>query len=155
MLFTGEYEHTIDAKQRVAIPAEIRACLRPEIHGTAFYLSPGRDQSLGLWPELTFEAMAGTLGGAMLRHPQQSRFEALFFSQSTRVELDKVGRIRLPDRLCRMAQLTDRVVILGSRDHLQLRNPAQWEAIRPGTLDELADVTEQARHSLERMDESS
>lgn len=155
MLFTGEYEHTIDAKQRVAIPAEIRACLRPEIHGSAFYLSPGRDQSLGLWPELTFEAMAGTLSQTMLRHPEQSRFEALFFSQSTRVELDKVGRIRIPDRLCRMAGLTDRVVILGARDHVQLRDPVQWEGIRPSTLDELADVTEQARHSLEGRESSS
>ena len=149
MLFTGEYEHTIDAKQRVAIPAEIRACLRQDVHGSAFYLCPGRDQSLGLWPELTFEAMADAMGGAMLRHPEQSRFEALFFSQSTRVELDKVGRIRIPDRLCRMAGLTDRVVILGARDHVQLRDPAHWERIRPGTLEELADVTEQARHSLE------
>mgnify|MGYP003330827633 CR=1 FL=1 len=41
MLFLGEYDYTIDAKQRLAIPAEVRDVLNPEIHGAAFIAAPG------------------------------------------------------------------------------------------------------------------
>ena len=59
MLFTGEYEHSIDAKQRLAIPSDLRGRLDPEIHGSAFYVAPGQQGSLWIWPEKTFEQMAG------------------------------------------------------------------------------------------------
>ena len=53
MLFLGEYEHVIDAKQRLAIPAEVRDVFNPEQHGSAFIAVPGGDGSLWLWPERT------------------------------------------------------------------------------------------------------
>ena len=61
MLFTGEYLHTIDDKQRLAVPSEIRSRLKPEIHGEAFYLVPGANGSLWLWPERTFERISAAL----------------------------------------------------------------------------------------------
>ena len=59
MLFTGEYEHTIDAKQRLAIPSEIRARLDPKVHGQAFYLAPGANGHLWLWPERMRRTVVG------------------------------------------------------------------------------------------------
>ena len=52
MVFSGEYEHTIDAKHRLAIPAELRARLNAEVHGEGFYLVPGPNGALWVWPQL-------------------------------------------------------------------------------------------------------
>ena len=62
MAFLGEYEHSIDAKQRLAIPAEVRDLLHPESHGSAFVAAPGGNGSLWLWPEKTFETLSQELG---------------------------------------------------------------------------------------------
>ena len=47
MFFLGEYEHSIDAKQRLAIPAEVRDVLDPEVHGSAFVAAPGGITGVG------------------------------------------------------------------------------------------------------------
>ena len=122
MLFTGEYEHTIDAKHRMAIPADFRSLMQPDSLGSAFYLSPG------LWPERTFERLAGAMSSSFLQNEELMEFEQLLYSQSRRLELDKTGRVRLPERMLAEAQLGQQVVILGVKDHLELRDPEQWKS---------------------------
>ena len=131
MLFTGEHEHTIDAKQRLAIPAEIRSHLDPKVHGEAFYLSPGANGHLWLWPEKTFEKMAGAVEGSFLQPEEMMEFEEEFYSQTTHLPMDSAGRVRLPERMLTEAGLGQTVLILGVKDHLELRDPEQWRASRP------------------------
>ena len=132
MLFTGEFEFAIDPKQRLAIPAEIRSALDPAVHGKGFYLAVGPNGALWLWPERTFELMAGALEKSLLPGEEMMDFEELLFSQAARLPLDKAGRVRLPERLLRLAGIEDRVVILGVRDHLELRDPEDWGRRRGG-----------------------
>jgi MraZ protein len=150
VLFTGEYEHTIDAKLRVAIPSEIRSRLNPERHGDAFYLAPGTDASLWLWPEKTFEALALTSEQTLLPDEDLLEFEELLYSQSARVELDKAGRIRIPERLLTLAGLETSVVILGVKDHLELRHPDAWAIRRDEKLAKQAEIVMRARAALAR-----
>ncbi|MEY5032685.1 MAG: MraZ protein putative antitoxin-like, partial [Planctomycetota bacterium] len=60
-MFLGEYEHSLDAKQRLAIPAEIRDSWKAERHGDAFIAAPGQNGQLWLWPERKFEEHADRL----------------------------------------------------------------------------------------------
>src|SRR4051812_9289698 len=99
VLFTGEYEHTIDAKQRLAIPSEIRSRLDPKIHGQSFYLTLGANLHLWLWPEKTFETMAGAHESSLLKPEEMMEYEEILFSQASRLEIDTAGRIRLPERM--------------------------------------------------------
>ncbi len=154
MLFTGEYEHTIDDKHRVAVPREIRNRLDPERHGSSFYLSPGPNGAVWIWPEKTFERMAGALEETFLPDEDTMEFEELMFSQSQLVAMDKTGRIRIPDRLLAMGGLEDSVVILGVKDHLELRSPAEWNQQREQKLARQREIMLRARRALEERTKS-
>ena len=99
MLFTGEYEYTIDAKQRLAIPAEIRSHLHPERDGLAFYVTAGSNDALWLWPERTFERIAGAIEVSLLPAEEMMAFDEITFPIARRLEMDKTGRVRLPQAM--------------------------------------------------------
>ncbi|MBT8484686.1 MAG: hypothetical protein HKO59_00050 [Phycisphaerales bacterium] len=148
MLFTGEYEHSIDAKQRLAIPAEVRASIDPERHGTSFYAVPGPNGAIWLWPERTFEQMAGAMDQSLLPPEEMMEFEELLFSQAARLEPDKTGRVRLPERLLQQTGIEQAVMILGVKDHLELRTPADWEQRRQERLEKQGEIMLRARRAL-------
>lgn len=150
MLFTGEYEHTIDAKSRLAIPAEIRAGLEAAKHGTAFYVAPGSAESLWLWPESRFEQMAKATEASLLPDEDLLEFEELLYSQASRVDMDKSGRIRLPERLLTQVALGSAVVLLGVKDHLELRDPERWARQRDEKLAKQAEIMMRARRAMQR-----
>lgn len=148
MLFTGEYEHQIDAKQRLAIPSEIRERMSAELHGEALYIVPGANGSLWLWPELTFERMASALEQSLVPGEDMMDFEELLFPQSRRLEIDKAGRVRIPEQMLAEYGLGETVVILGMRDHLELRDPEKWKSQRQQKLAKQADIILRARQAL-------
>jgi MraZ protein len=109
------------------------------------YASPGPNTAIWLWPEATFEAMANSFEQSLLPDEDVMDFEQVLFSQSRRIEIDKVGRIRLPEALLSLAQITDHVVILGVRDHLELRDANSWSELRDQKLSKLRDTMIRAR----------
>ena len=130
MLFTGEYEYTIDAKQRLAIPSDLRGRLDPKVHGLAFYIAPGQEGSLVALAGADLRSH-GHGGGAVTDSDEELlEYEQLLYSQATRVEMDKSGRIRIPERMLKMADLGSPVVVLGVKDHLEVRDPQRWEQLR-------------------------
>jgi MraZ protein len=146
--FLGQFDHSLDAKQRLAIPAELREVLKPKIHGEAFVAAPGLNGALWLWPELTFESLASTLGGSIVGDEDLHEFERLLFSQAARVPLDSAGRVRIPDRLLSAHGLTGSVTILGVRDHLELLTPEAWRAAQERLKPVQSDVWKRARQAL-------
>jgi MraZ protein len=148
VLFTGEYEHTIDAKQRMAIPAEFRSRMDPEVLGSAFYLSPGPNGVLWLWPEKTFEQLAASKEPSLLPSEEEMEFEQWLFSQSRRLELDKTGRVRLPEHVIAEAGLGQQVVVLGVKDHLELHDPQQWKAQRKQKFAKQSEIMLRARRAI-------
>ncbi len=128
MLFTGEYEHTIDAKGRMAIPSEIRSRMNKEEDGEAFYLTIGANRALRLYPERGFERLAAMIEEGLVTDEAVQEFDQLLFPRSRRLDLDSAGRIRLPDRMMERAGIGKDVVLIGVRDHLEIRDLKQWNA---------------------------
>ena len=125
--FSGEYEYTIDAKRRLAIPAEVRDVFNPQDHGNAFVAAPGANGSLWLWPERTFEEQARDLERSLLGDDDLDDFERLLFSP--------VGTYSLgfgwSGGVCQNGYspqygLSGLVMVLGVRDHLELMTPEAW-----------------------------
>jgi MraZ protein len=138
LVFTGTYEHAIDAKNRLAIPAEIRALLRrnrPTAAGApdagqplALYVTRGEGQVLCLYTDEGFEQRAADLDKSELETERLLAYERVMFSLARRVEIDEQGRVRLPDQLLKMVDLPQEVVLLGVKDHLEIRGRDAWNA---------------------------
>lgn len=148
MLFTGEYEHSIDSKQRLAIPSDIRARMDREKLAPAFYLVHGPNGVLWLWPEATFESMSAALEQTLLPGEDVLEFDELTFPFARRVEMDSAGRVRLPEDLLAESGLGSAVMILGVRDHLELRDPGQWALQRQEKRARQGEILLRARQAL-------
>jgi MraZ protein len=148
VLFTGEYEHSIDSKQRLAIPSDIRARMEREKLSPAFYLVNGPNGVLWLWPEATFESMAAALDQTLLPGEDVLEFDELTFPFARRVEMDSAGRIRLPDEMITAGGLGSNVIILGVRDHLELRDPSTWSRQRDEKRSRQREILLRARQAL-------
>jgi len=129
MIFTGFSEHGIDAKNRLAIPAKFRSRLDPDRDGEAFVIVPGQPpDTLWLYPERHFERLADRAESSLIPEDSQLVFEQGFFPMAERAELDKQGRILIPDKMLRRAGLGREVVICGVRDHLEIRSREAFES---------------------------
>ena len=145
MLFTGESERSIDQKLRVSIPSEMRAGFATGPGSNIVYAAPGPDGSVWLWPEMTFEKMASSFEQSLLPDEDVMDFEQLLFSQSRRIEIDKAGRIRLPEALLSLAGIAQQAYVIGVGDHLEVLNHEKWNSKRTENLAKLREIMKRAR----------
>jgi len=147
VLLLGEFEHTIDSKNRLAVPAEIRDVLSMlELGGGGLIAAPGANEHLWLWPEKTFQELASDLGGSLLGDERMMDFERAVFSQAARCPLDSAGRVRLPERLLSQFGLSGSVMVLGVRNHLELVTPKAWR-LQQDALPSTKNIWQQARQA--------
>lgn len=123
MLFTGTYELMIDNKNRLSIPAGIRSAMDPDRDGTGFYLVPGsRRGTLSLFGDRYYESYSEQYHASLPPAQEKEDFEDLFYSVAALLEVDKQGRVVLPQRLLDFAGISGPVTLTGARDHLVLWN---------------------------------
>jgi MraZ protein len=120
--FFGRYEHTLDAKGRVILPARFRA---PFEHGG--YLSQNHDGCLALWTPDQFERQMQDKE----ERESQSRVERnqarQWASTSHEVEIDRQGRMPIPARLREFAGLRENVLVTGAINRVELWDPVRFE----------------------------
>ena len=148
MLFLGEFEHSVDPKGRLAIPAEVRSSLDSATHGDALIVAPGPNGCLWLWPEKTFERLAAALGGSLVGDEDLMAFERLVFSKAARMSIDGAGRVRLPQRLLTEFEIESEVMVLGVRDHLELMPPSRWRQEQDRLQPQQQEVWRRARAAM-------
>ena len=127
MLFTGIYEHVIDTKKRLAIPSEIRDQIHPDRDGSAFYITIGEGPTLCIYTERNFEKRAEELDYSELDAQTVLEYEQMLFPLARRVELDKQGRIRLPEQLLKIVDPGKEIVITGMKDHMEIHPRKTWQ----------------------------
>lgn len=159
MLFTGAYDHSIDSKHRLAIPAPVRSQLKSGQPSPALYMHIGQNNCLWLWPESTFEKLAGDVEPSLTPNRRLEEFDEVTFPMTHRAELDSAGRITIPEFMLAEAGLGPKVVILGMRHHLEVRDPAQWNQRVQQQSPRRGEIAEQAepeinRHRHRRSDDS-
>ncbi|MHB8219594.1 MAG: division/cell wall cluster transcriptional repressor MraZ [Acidimicrobiales bacterium] len=121
--FVGRFEHSLDTKGRVILPAKFRG---PFERGG--YLAENREGCLALWTPGEFERqMATMLDQAGTGRVQRNRAR-LWAANSHEVEIDRQGRMPIPLHLRTFASLESDVLIHGAIDRVELWSPAVWEA---------------------------
>lgn len=124
MLLTGTHARTFDDKKRLALPKRIRELLGEP---TTLFVTPGPDQTLWLYTPSELERLAEKLDQAPAADAEARVFRRLYFAQAEAVDVDKAGRILVPERLMKFAGLDHDVVLLGVRDHLELWEANRWQ----------------------------
>ena len=152
MLLIGQFEHTIDAKGRLAIPAEIRARWIAERDGGAWFAVPWSGGRIRLYTETEFNKRAtAALGTGLTPSEELAELQSVLFGLSARIETDSVGRARIPDSMLAAAGLGKEVVLVGCGDRLEIRDRAGWkdgDEARLNSLPELLRKLEQRGKDL-------
>ncbi len=125
MTFTGTHLRTLDDKNRLAIPKPFREGLGGEAISQV-YLAPETDKSLSIYTAQRFQERAFELQNASDKLNSKI-YLRLYYSQAEGVEVDKQGRIRIPDRLINFASLSQDIVLLGVNDHIELWDKNRWD----------------------------
>ena len=125
--FVGRYEHSLDTKGRVILPAKFRAAFE-----RGGYLTEFREGCLALWTPGEFERqMAGMQERAASGRTERNRAR-LWASSSHEVEVDRQGRMAIPAYLREFATLEGDVLVSGAIDRVELWSPRVFEErVRP------------------------
>ncbi len=125
-MFSGEYEHNIDEKGRVIIPAKLRA----ELPGDVVFVTRGFDGCVFVLPPDAWEELARHLA-ALPTTNTQARYVARMMFSGTDCRLDKQGRILIPQPLRDHAgiELGNEVVIVGVNSRIELWSKPRWQAL--------------------------
>jgi MraZ protein len=121
-MFLGEYEHTIDAKGRMAVPARFRAQM-----DRGAVISKGMGTCLSVytrdrWDEKSADLVEGKTSEEL------RDFERRIYPSASEVELDAQGRMSIPAKLRAYAKLENEVTVAGVRDHFEIWDRATWQA---------------------------
>jgi MraZ protein len=139
-MLLGEYEHTIDDKSRLTLPARFRQAFTEGV-----VVSRGLDGCLYAYPRADWTtAIEARLAVLDPLSKETRRLQRYFYSGAAEGELDKQGRIGIPGALLEHAHLVRDVVVAGVHDHLEIWDRASWRR-------ELAEVEGSAEHVAERL----
>ena len=121
-MFMGQYDHSIDEKSRLTLPARFRDAL-----ANGVVLSKGLDRSVDVYPRDAWQTtIAGRIGQLDPLAPETRTLQRLFFGGAAEDTPDKQGRVLLPTHLLRYGSLTKDVTVIGSNDHLEIWDRATW-----------------------------
>jgi MraZ protein len=131
MQFRGNAEHTIDDRGRLAIAAK----WRPGFPGNTAVIIPSPDGCLQVLPEPEFQKLSEQYATSDATTLAGRRARRLFDAQAFDAELDRQGRLLIPASLRQLAALDGNVIVVGSRELLEVWNPGRWR-------EEMVQVTE-------------
>jgi MraZ protein len=121
-MLLGEYEHTLDDKNRITLPAKFRASFAAGV-----VVTRGMDGCLYAYRLEDWDTLVDSrLAGLDPLSQEGRRMHRFFFSGAAEAELDKQGRVMIPAALIEHAGLGRNVVVAGVRDHLELWDGAAW-----------------------------
>lgn len=125
----GEHELTFDDKSRLMIPAPLRKRINPLVHGDSFQLGIAREATLSLYPVLYFEWLRSQRPLDGLTDEQIRDYDRLAYGAGGGVvEMDKAGRVLIPEKTRSRIGLGREVTVVGVRDHIEIWNRSDWEA---------------------------
>jgi len=121
-MLLGEYEHTLDDKNRITLPAKFRAAFAAGV-----VVTRGMDGCLYAYRQEDWDKLVDSrLAGLDPLSKEGRRMSRFFFSGAAEAELDKQGRVMIPAALIEHAGLGRNIVVAGVRDHLELWDGAAW-----------------------------
>ena len=121
-MFIGEYLHSLDLKGRVIIPSKFREDL-----GGDFIMTKGLDNCLFVYPKTEWDSFESKLKQLPITSKDARAFVRVFFAGASECELDKQGRVTIPQNLREHGKIDKDIVIIGVSTRLEIWGKEEWE----------------------------
>jgi len=122
-MFLGEYHHSLDNKDRLTVPARYR-----ELLDDGAYILRGFDRNLMVLTTKAFAAISHRLDQLSMTDPLARALRRLIIGSATHLEVDKSGRILIPDFLCQKAGLSSdqEAILVGQGSYFEIWSSDEW-----------------------------
>lgn len=137
-MLIGEYQHSIDLKKRLAVPSKFRGELKNKV-----VVTRGLDKCLFIYPMKVWEELANKLGALPVGEAATRSFIRLMLAGATDVDVDKQGRILIPDYLKAYAGLHKNVIVAGVYNRLEIWDEKKWEVYKKNAEKNTDEIAEQ------------
>lgn len=143
VMFMGEFQHNIDTKGRIIVPARFREEL-----GKTMIVAKWFDHCLALHTRDYWEKLNASIAQLPVTKKQSRDVQRSLTAAASEVEPDVQGRILIPATLVKLAQLKKACVIVGVNDHVEIWSKPAWDAYIGGVNDQFDDLAEQLTEYL-------
>jgi MraZ protein len=142
LTFRGTFEHALDAKHRLTIPAKFRGALSDGVVLAASHeVEPGAARTVAVWTPDAYDAFtSSTLDGLNPSSPKARELKRFFFNASFDTELDAANRVMIPPQLMSYAALQKEVVVTGSGECLEVWDRARYAHNFEDVLNRIPDI---------------
>ncbi|HJW86295.1 MAG TPA: division/cell wall cluster transcriptional repressor MraZ [Candidatus Brocadiaceae bacterium] len=133
MDFNGKYRHSIDDKNRLAIPSKILETIDKEKEGNGFVITQGFDDCLFLYTTRKWKEVESELRKIDIKNEKDRHYQRVTIASMVVIpECDQQGRIVIPPEMKEFAKLEKKVVIIGILDRIEIWNEKLWEKYSTG-----------------------
>ena len=121
-MLIGEYEHTLDEKNRVSLPRQFRTGL-----GSRIVMTRGLDNCLFVYPKKSFEKVVAKLDDMSFAQADKRGFSRFILSGAAEIEVDGAGRVLIPEHQREFAKLSKNVIFAGVSDRVEVWDSERWK----------------------------
>ena len=136
-MFIGEYQHTLDPKNRVIMPSKFREKL-----GDSFVMTKGLDNCLFIYSSTEWSIVEEKLKSLPMTNKDARAFVRFFFAGACECDLDKQGRILMPNNLKDYAKIDKELVIIGVSTRIEIWSREEWNKFNSDANISYEDVAE-------------
>ncbi|MFA5200426.1 MAG: division/cell wall cluster transcriptional repressor MraZ [Candidatus Omnitrophota bacterium] len=140
-MFYGEFEHSIDRKGRLILPAKFREVAKNQFV-EKFFVTRGLDKCLFMFSEEEWRSQENKFKSMPFTKQQTRTFNRLLFSGAVEVNFDKQGRILLPQYLKDFADIKKDVMIVGVSNRIEIWAKDQWQEFFTNTRQSFEEIAE-------------
>lgn len=126
-MLIGEYNHTIDEKNRLSFPVKFRKEM-----GKTVVVTPGLDRCLFVFTQKEWNTIAEKLAASSMLHADTRSFNRYLLGGAVEASIDAQGRILVPDFLKERAGLSGKVAIVGVHTRVELWDESTWQSYKRG-----------------------
>jgi MraZ protein len=142
MAFRGTFDHSLDAKNRLTVPAKFRAALAEGV-----VLAKGLEPCVSVWAPREYDAyVSSALAGFHPVSQQAQKLRRFFAANSFDTELDAAGRVMLPNFLMDHAGLRKEVVVTGAGQSLEVWDRRAWADYNAALTTDVSEITATLAH---------
>lgn len=136
-MFYGEYEHSVDDKSRLTLPARFRHALAGGV-----VLARGIERNIDVYPRESWDANVARIAALDSLTREAREMKRYVFAGATVSELDRQGRVLVPPHLAEHAALGKEVVVAGVHDHIEIWDRGEWAGQMKAIEGSVGDVAE-------------